>query len=108
MLPQITRDAFAGDSANSGADLLNRHHQGIAEQHRPRDREAELGAGLAIGRNAAGVVVGCACDKARAEYSYEPQPFWIECARLRDDQMMLGIHSDLHFVADDARAAPAP
>ena len=34
-LAQITGDAFARRAADPGADLLDRHHERVAEQHGP-------------------------------------------------------------------------
>ena len=67
MLAKIAGDPLAGDATDPGADLLNCDHQWIAEQHGPRDRKAELRAGLAIGANAAGVVVRCSGDEPGSE-----------------------------------------
>ena len=50
-----------------GADKLDRRHQRIGQHHRPEHVEAELGAGLRIGRNAARVVVRRAGDEPGAE-----------------------------------------
>ena len=61
---QVAGDAVAGRPADPGADLLDRRHQRIGEQQRPADAEAELRAGLAIGGDAAGIVVGGAGDEA--------------------------------------------
>ncbi len=63
----VAGDAVAGGPADARADFLDRHHQRIAEQHRPADGEAELRAGLRIGADPARVVVRCAGDEARAE-----------------------------------------
>src|SRR5262249_54013913 len=60
-----------------GTDLLDRRDQRVGEQHDPRDREAELRAGLAIGRDPAGVVVGRSRDEPRAEHAYESRLFRI-------------------------------
>jgi hypothetical protein len=35
VLAKIAGDAFPGNATDPGADLLYRHHQGIAEQHGP-------------------------------------------------------------------------
>ena len=45
------------------ADLLDRRHQRAGEQHDPAHRVAELRAGLRIGGDAAGIVVGGAGDQ---------------------------------------------
>ena len=52
---------------DAAADLLDRDHQGIAEQHRPTDVEPQLCASLRVGGDAARVVVRRAGDKAGAE-----------------------------------------
>ena len=59
---------LAGDAADARADRLDRRHQRIGQRHRPQHVEAELRAGLGIGGDAAGIVVGDAGDQAR------PQP----------------------------------
>ena len=51
------RRCRAGGAADAGADLLDRDHQGIGEQHCPADAEAELRAGLAVSADAGGIVV---------------------------------------------------
>jgi hypothetical protein len=40
--PEVLGDAATGDQANSRADHLSNRHQGIAEQHHPGQRVAEL------------------------------------------------------------------
>jgi hypothetical protein len=62
VLTKIASEPFAGNSSYSRADLLNRNHQRVGEEHGPRNREAELGTGLAIGAYAARVIVGCSGD----------------------------------------------
>ena len=62
-------EAPARDPPDQGADHLDGRHQGESEQHGPQQAIAELGAGLAVGGNAAGIVVGCAGDKARSKGS---------------------------------------
>jgi hypothetical protein len=66
------------------SSLLDRHHQRVAEQHGPRDGETELGAGLAVGRDPAGVIVGGAGDEARAEQAQESRLFRIGRGRRTD------------------------
>ena len=57
----------AGDATDACADDLDADHQRRGDQYRPQHAVAELRAGLRIGRNAAGVVVGGAGDEAGAE-----------------------------------------
>jgi hypothetical protein len=68
MLAKIARDTLARNSTDPGADLLNRDHQRIAEEHGPRDREAELRAGLAIRADPARIVVGCSGDEPGSKH----------------------------------------
>jgi len=77
VLAQIAGDPFPRRTADPGADLLDRRDQRVGEQHDPRDREAELGAGLAIGRDSAGVIVGRSRDEPRAEHADETRLFRI-------------------------------
>ena len=63
----VGRQSFAGDVAEARAHHLDADHQGIGEQHRPQHVVAELGAGLAVGRDAARIVIGSARDEARAQ-----------------------------------------
>ena len=67
MAHQIAGDAVAGDPADAGADHLHRRHQGVGEDHRPAEAVAVLRAGLAVGGDAAGIVVGRAGDQAGAD-----------------------------------------
>ncbi len=71
MPPQVAGDAVSGDAADAGADLLDRHHQRIAEHQRPGQAKAELRADLRIGRDTAGIVVRCASDQAGAHDLYK-------------------------------------
>ena len=64
----------AGHPADIGADHLDRAHQRIGEKQRPDQAVAELRAGLRIGGDAAGVVVGSAGDEARTEDVGKPRP----------------------------------
>ena len=59
--------SLAGDVPQARAHHLNAHHQRIGEQYRPEHVVAELGAGLAVGRDAARVVIGSARDEAWAQ-----------------------------------------
>ncbi len=64
VLLEVAGDAPAGDTADAGADLLDGAHQGPAEQQGPAHLIAELGAGLAVGGDAAGIVVRGPGDQA--------------------------------------------
>jgi electron transfer flavoprotein alpha/beta subunit len=44
-------------AAEAGADLLDRDHERIGQQHGPADAEAKLRAGLAVGADAGWIVV---------------------------------------------------
>jgi hypothetical protein len=68
----IAGDPLAGYPADARADLLNRGHQRIAEQHDPGHTVAKLGADLRIGRNPARIIVGGASDQTRAEEGEKP------------------------------------
>ena len=72
MRADVAGDALAGDPADARADFLDRRHQREAEQHHPAHRIAELRAGLRVGGDAAGVVVGGAGDQSRAEPCEQP------------------------------------
>ena len=63
---------------------LDRDHQRPGQHHRPKQAEAELGAGLRIGRDAARIVVGGAGDEARAEALGEALQGQGERERLRE------------------------
>ena len=67
MTAKILGDAVAGHAADPRGDLLDRGHQRKAEQHGPGEAIAELGADLAVGRDAARIVVGRAGDQAGPE-----------------------------------------
>ena len=69
VLANIAGDAMSGRAADAGADLLNRAHQRIGEEHCPGDRVAELTTRLRIGGYAAGIVIGCPGDEARPQYA---------------------------------------
>src|SRR5580658_7463154 len=85
MLAEVGGDALAGNAADPCADLLDRHHQRPGEQHDPARRIAELGSGLRIGGDAAGVVVGRAGDQPRSENGEEAAPL----ARFRAARLAL-------------------
>ena len=67
MHTDIAGDSMPGNPADARADLLNRRHQWIAEQHDPRHAVSELSANLGVGGDATGIVVGGASDQSRAE-----------------------------------------
>jgi hypothetical protein len=69
MTAQISCDAMARRASDARADLLDRCHQRVGQQHGPADLEAELRPGLAIGADSGGIVVGSARDQARPEHS---------------------------------------
>ena len=71
----VAGEPAAGHAADLRADLLDRAHQRIGEQQRPAEAVAELRAGLGIGGDAAGIVVGGAGDQAGAEHVDELGPF---------------------------------
>ena len=56
-----------GGSADARADHLHRRHQRIGHDQRPASGEPEPGAGLAVGRDAAGIVVRRAGDQSRPD-----------------------------------------
>ncbi len=64
---QVTGNAGAGDAADLGCDLLDHRHQREAQHHRPGKAVAELCTDLAVGGDAARIVVGRAGDQAGAE-----------------------------------------
>ncbi len=66
-LAHIVGQAPPGDPADQGADHLDGDHQREGQHHGPEQVEAELGPGLAVGGDAAGIVVGGAGDQARAQ-----------------------------------------
>jgi hypothetical protein len=53
----IPGDAAPGGPPDAGADLLDRRHHRVGQQHCPANGETELGSGLRIGRNSARIVV---------------------------------------------------
>ena len=70
--PEVLRDAAPGDAADAGGDGLRHRHQRIAEQQDPGELIAELRADLAVGRDAARIVVGGAGDEAGSERAQNP------------------------------------
>jgi hypothetical protein len=69
MPAEIAGDAMSRGAAEAGADLLDRHHQRIGQQHGPADAEAELRAGLAVGPDAGWIVVRRPGNQSWAEDS---------------------------------------
>ena len=67
MPADIAGNAAPGDAADPAGDFLDRGHQRKGQQHGPADAVAELRAGLAVGADAGGIVVGGAGDQAGAE-----------------------------------------
>src|SRR4029078_2084626 len=67
MLSNIASNSHARGSTNTSADLLNRHHEWVAEQHGPGNSEAELSTRLAVGRYSTRIVVGCSRDQSWSE-----------------------------------------
>ncbi len=67
VLAHAGQQAGAGAAADPRRGDLHRHHQGQGEGDQPQHLEAELAAGLAVDRDAAGVVVGRAGQQPRAE-----------------------------------------
>ena len=63
----IPGDANTGDAADVSRDFLNDDHQRKAENECPGEAVAELGTDLAMGADAAGIVVRRAGDQAWAE-----------------------------------------
>lgn len=67
MAAEVFGDAPVGDAADAGTDFLDDDHERQTEEHGPGKAVAELGADLALGGDATGVVVGRAGDEAGAE-----------------------------------------
>src|SRR5262249_10454294 len=53
--------------ADAGGNLLDRRHQRKGQQHGPADAAAKLRAGLTVGADTGGIVIGGAGDQAGAE-----------------------------------------
>jgi len=69
---RIVRAKVAGDALPCGSpdartDLLDRHHQRVAEEHGPTDGKAELRSRLRISGDATRIIVGGAGDETWAE-----------------------------------------
>ena len=67
MPADIAGNAVPGDAADARGNFLDRRHQRKRQQHGPADAVTELRAGLAVGADAGGIVVGGAGDQARPE-----------------------------------------
>ncbi len=67
MPANVAGDAVPGDAADPRRNFLDRRHQRKRQQHGPADAIAELRAGLAVGADAGGIVIGRASDQARAD-----------------------------------------
>ena len=67
MPADIAGDTVSGDPADTRGNFLDRRHQRKRQQHGPADAVTELRAGLAVGADAGGIVVGGAGDQAGAE-----------------------------------------
>lgn len=63
MAAQIGGNAATGRAADPGANRLDSDHQGPSYQQRPAEGEAELGAGLRVSGDPAGIIVGSAGDE---------------------------------------------
>ena len=63
----VRRQAPARDATQARAHHLDADHQRVGENHGPQHAEAELRAGLRIGRDAARIVVRGARDETRAQ-----------------------------------------
>jgi hypothetical protein len=66
MLPA---DSAPGRAPDPAADLLDGRHQWIAEQHRPRNAEAELSAHLGVSGDAARIIIRRPGNKSRSKNS---------------------------------------
>jgi hypothetical protein len=73
MLPQVARNAAPGSAPHARAYDLHRRHQRIGKDHGPRQRVPELRAGLRVGRDPAGIVVGGARDQAGTQDPEQPR-----------------------------------
>ena len=66
-ISQVRRDALTGRAADACADLLDTCQQRQSERHGPGETQTELRACLAVGRNSARIIIGCACDQPGAQ-----------------------------------------
>ena len=67
MAAEIMSNSMAGHAANPSGNRLNHGHQRKAEQHRPSKAVTKLSPDLAIGSDAARVVVGSAGNEPRPQ-----------------------------------------
>ncbi|MFN9939255.1 MAG: hypothetical protein ACK56I_07250 [bacterium] len=72
MTAKVARDPGAGDAADQCGDLLDHHHQRKTQNKGPGQAVAKLRTYLAVGANAAGVIVRCAGDQSRPQLREEP------------------------------------
>src|SRR4029453_10047632 len=91
---------MASRAADPGADDLDRGHQWIGGRYGPAHAVAEPGAGLAVCRNAAGVVVRRTGNQTRPDEIAEPEPL----ARSFGGFSQLGT-LQLHLAASLTRSA---
>lgn len=73
VLAEVSGEAATRRSADASAYHLDRGHQRIGEQHRPGQRISELGSGLAVGGDPAGIVVGRTRNQSRSESVQQPR-----------------------------------
>lgn len=64
---EVHRETFTGNSADSCAQPLHRRHEGVAEEHSPAEGVTKLCSDLAVGCDAAWVIVGRSGDEARTQ-----------------------------------------
>lgn len=64
---QVRGDALIRSAPDAGTDLLDHGEHRKGEEHGPGKTETELRTGLAVGGNAAGIVVGGSGDQPRPE-----------------------------------------
>ena len=90
--------ALAGDPPDLRAHGLDRGHQRVGQWHRPQHVEAELGARLRIGGNAARVVIGHAGDETRTKprqgMLFQPLPY--QAKRARAPGPLVAFYGELH------------
>ena len=65
--------AFAGDRPHAGAHFLHHQQSHGDGDHGPQQGVAELGSGIGVGENAAGIVIDVGGDKARPQHGEEEQ-----------------------------------
>jgi hypothetical protein len=73
VLAHVARQAHSGHAADLRADHLNGAHQRVGQEQRPNQAQSKLGAGLRIGCDAAGIVIGGAGDEAGSQYIGQPR-----------------------------------